>query len=87
MQEARKIAPTGVSLLTLKEKDSSTLRVDIDDDTSVSKGKGNLYLILILLMALESVKILYSPYFFGLSIVGTTHGLKFSLIRPLSNNF
>jgi hypothetical protein len=39
----------------------------------------------ILFMALDSVHILHPPSFFGLNIVGTAHGLKLSLIKPLSN--
>ena len=50
-------------------------------------GKGNLCRIVILLMALESLHILHSPSFFQLNIVGTKHGIKISLISPLSNNF
>ena len=35
---------------------------------------------------LESVHILDSTPFLGASAVGTAHGIKFSLINPLSNN-
>jgi hypothetical protein len=38
----------------------------------------------ILFISLESVHILHPPSFFGLNIVGTMHGLKRSLINPLS---
>ena len=76
MQEARRISPTAVSLLTIREKDSNTLRIAIDDETRVSQRKGNLYLIVILLMTLESVHILHSPYFFGLSNIGTSMNLN-----------
>ena len=49
-------------------------------------SNGNLYLIMILLISLESVHILHSPPFLGVSTTSTTHGLKLSLINPLSNN-
>ena len=41
----------------------------------------------ILLMALESIHILHLSSFFGLNTVGTAHGLRLSLTKPLSNNF
>ena len=47
-------------------------------------GNGNLYLMVILLISLESIHILQPLSFFGLSTVGTTHGLKLSRINPLS---
>jgi zinc transporter ZupT len=43
-------------------------------------------MMVILLMALEFVHILHPPCFFGINTVGTTHGLKLSLTKPLSNN-
>lgn len=50
-------------------------------------GNGYLYFIVILLIALESVRILYSPSFLGASTMGITHGLKLSLIEPFFKGF
>ena len=49
-------------------------------------GNGNLYLIVILLISLESVHILHSPSFFGVSTAGTAHGIRLFWTNPLSNN-
>jgi len=63
-----------------------TVAPDIRSSISSRRRMGKHYLTVILLIARLSTHIRHVPSFFGVKSAGTAHGLKLSLMNPLSSN-